>query len=318
VQNFIGFPKGVAGDELLQRGGRQAERYGVRFEQDEILTGTKQGGSFRLTGKKGDYHGHRLLLSTGIFHIPPELPHVSPCLGHSMFFCKDCDGYRVQNKAIAVYGWNNEAAEYALGMLLYSPCVWIVTDGRKPRWSRQHQRWLKEYKVPVYNGTIDDVRCCGRQIRGLLFEDETEVKVEALFTTRGDIYLNKLAKTLRAKVDPEGQIIVDQTMATSVPGLYAAGCVTHSNCQMIIAAGQGAIAAQAINRDLFEESLRIHSLRKYRQHQLRSQQTVPVRQRSSLRSNRRGAPAKQISPGGRRGALPRGRGNSLVRTRSPA
>jgi thioredoxin reductase (NADPH) len=305
VQNFIGFPKGVPGEELLQRGWRQAERYGVRFEQDEILTGKKQGGSFRLTGKRGDYRGQRLLLSTGIFHIPPELPHVSPCLGHSMFFCKDCDGYRVQNKAIAVYGWNNEAVEYALGMLLYSPCVWIVTDGREPHWSRQHQRWLEEYEVPVYGGTIHDVRCRGHQIRGLLFDDQTEVKVEALFTTRGDIYLNKLAKTLHAKVDSEGQIIVGQTMATSVPGLYAAGCVTPSNCQMIIAAGQGAIAAQAINRDLFEESLRTHSLRQYRQHQLRSRQTMPVRRRSPLRCNTRGAPAKRISPSGRRGALPR-------------
>jgi thioredoxin reductase (NADPH) len=49
-------------------------------------------------------------------------------------------------------------------------------------------------------------------------------------------------------------------MHTSVPGLYAAGCVTPANCQMIIAAGQGATAAQAINRDLFEESLQRHAL----------------------------------------------------------
>jgi alkyl hydroperoxide reductase subunit AhpF len=46
----------------------------------------------------------------------------------------------------------------------------------------------------------------------------------------------------------------------SVAGLYAAGCVTAANCQMIIAAGQGAIAGQAINRDLFDESLRNHTL----------------------------------------------------------
>jgi thioredoxin reductase (NADPH) len=38
---------------------------------------------------------------------------------------------------------------------------------------------------------------------------------------------------------------------------------------MIIAAGQGAIAAQAINRDLFEESLATHSLRRFRRRQLR-------------------------------------------------
>jgi thioredoxin reductase (NADPH) len=60
-------------------------------------------------------------------------------------------------------------------------------------------------------------------------------------------------------VDAEGQILVDADCATNIPGLYAAGCVTPANCQMIIAAGQGAVAAQAINQDLFEEGLRTHS-----------------------------------------------------------
>ena len=282
VQNFVGFPKGVAGDDLLKRGRRQAERYGVRFVQDEILTGKKQRGSFHLVGRKARYQAQRVLLSTGIFHVPPDLPHVSPCLGHSMFFCKDCDGYRVQNKAIAIYGWNDEAVEYALGMLLYSACVCVLTDGRKPRWSSRHQRWIEEYDLPVYQRSIKDVVCDRQKIRTLQFDDETHVAIEALFTTRGDIYLNRLAKTLRARVDREGQIVVNECMATSVPGVYAAGCVTPSNCQMIIAAGQGATAAQAINRDLFEESLRTHNLRRFRQHQLRSKRTKPVRRRAGF------------------------------------
>ena len=84
--------------------------------------------------------------------------------------------------------------------------------------------------------------------------------IEGAFTTRGDVYHNELATGAGAKLDDEGQIIVDHCLKTSVPGLYAAGCVTPSNCQMIIAAGQGAIAGQAINRELFEDSLKRHVL----------------------------------------------------------
>jgi thioredoxin reductase (NADPH) len=84
-----------------------------------------------------------------------------------------------------------------------------------------------------------------------------------------------LAESLGAKLDREGQIEVDQCMRTSVPGLYAAGCVTPANCQMIIAAGQGAAAAQAINRDLFEKSLKNHKLRRFREEQLEQEQTEP-------------------------------------------
>ena len=64
-------------------------------------------------------------------------------------------------------------------------------------------------------------------------------------------------------------------MRTSVPGFTRPGCVTPANCQMIIAAGQGATAAQAINRDLFEESLKNHSLRRFREVQLEDERTMP-------------------------------------------
>ena len=94
------------------------------------------------------------------------------------------------------------------------------------------------------------------------------VKIDYIFTTRGDIFHNQLAKKLGAKLDADGQIKVDHCMRTTCRRPYAAGCVTPANCQMIIAAGQGAAAAQAINRDLFEESLATHSLRRFREVQI--------------------------------------------------
>jgi thioredoxin reductase (NADPH) len=280
VQNFIGFPKGVAGDRLIRLGRQQAQRYGVEFRRDEILGGRRLKGGFLLRSKTARYRSQYVLLATGIFHVPPDIPKVTPCLGHSMFFCKDCDGFRVRNKPIAIYGWTNEAVEYALAMLFYSPCVSMVTDGRQPQWDGAHARRVKEYKVPVYTQTIRDVRCGRRQVKALELDNGVEVRVEALFTTRGDIYHNRLAKGLGARVDAEGQIMVDDSMRTSVGGLYAAGCVTPSNCQMIIAAGQGAAAAQAINRDFFERALKTHSLRQFRQTQIHRRRTKPLVRKS--------------------------------------
>jgi thioredoxin reductase (NADPH) len=193
-----------------------------------------------------------------------------------MFFCKDCDGYRVQGKSIGIYGWSNETVRYALSMLLYSACVVILTDGKPPKWDNCHAKWLKEYDIPVYSRTIVAAHHGDRRLRALCFAGGTEIELDALFITRGDIYFNKLAKTLGAQIDEEGQIVVDIDMRTSVRGLYSAGCVTPANCQMIIAAGQGATAAQAINRDLFCESLKTHSLRRFRQVQLRKKRTKPT------------------------------------------
>jgi thioredoxin reductase (NADPH) len=275
VQNYLGFPNGVGGEELLKNGCTQAKRYDARFVHDEIKSASVRKLVFVLKGKRKSYRTKRLLIATGIFHLPPEIPGVKQCLGHSMFFCKDCDGYRVRGKRIAIVGANNEAVEYALGMLDYSACVVVATNGKRPRWDKQHARWLEEYEIPVARKRIREVDHRKRKIRALGFVTGPSVRIDYLFTTRGDIFHNHLAKKLGAKLDPDGQIKVDQCMRTTVPRLYAAGCVTPANCQMIIAAGQGAAAAQAINRDLFEESLVSHSLRRFRDRQLEKKKTVP-------------------------------------------
>jgi len=261
VQNYLGFPQGISGNELLHRARAQARRYHVKFVRDEILSARTHARHFQLRGDKGNYICRRLLLATGIFHIPPDIPGVKPCLGHSMFFCKDCDGYRVQNRSIAVYGWSNDTVEYALAMLAYSRRLAIITDGHKPRWSRRHAQWLRANRIPIHRRTVRDVRHNCGQIKSLVFNGEPDLNVEGLFTTRGDLYFSHLAENLGAKVNRAGEIVVGLDMRTTVKGLYAAGCVTPANCQMIIAAGQGATAAQAINRNLFEEGLAKLSLK---------------------------------------------------------
>ncbi len=275
VENYLGFPKGVDGNDLLKFGREQAKRHGVEFVTDQVERADSNGDGFRLFGGSGDYSCRSLLLATGIYHIPPEIPGVRDCLGHSMFFCKDCDGYRVRGKAIAIIGANNEAVEYALGMLHYSPCVVVATNGEAITWDKEHAGWLKEYELPVYLTRVADCLRDACQVTGLSFEDGTEVKIDNIFTTRGDIFHTEIAEELGAKIDEEGQIEVDHCMRTSVPRLYAAGCVTPANCQMIIAAGQGAAAAQAVNRDLFEESLETHQLRRFREDQLKREKTEP-------------------------------------------
>ena len=275
VGNYLGFPEGVSGCDLLQFGRQQAEGHDVQFAEDQIREIRCDAGEFALRGKTSSYRAKRLLLATGIFHLPPEIPGVKECLGHSMFFCKDCDGFRVREKNIAICGANDEAVEYALGMLLYSACVVIATNGEIPRWSPQHAQWIEEYAIPVHEERIIDVEHKERQILALHLENGQRVVIDNIFTTRGDIYHTELAQSLGAELDEEGQVKVNEKMRTSVPNLYAAGCVTPANCQMIIAAGQGATAAQAINRDLFEESLKNHSLRRYREVQLEHEETVP-------------------------------------------
>lgn len=260
VQNYLGFPEGIDGKDLLARGMEQVVRFGVAVREDDIRSLSRDGDSFCLSGAGSAYRARRVLLATGLTHLPPEIPGVKECLGQSLFFCKDCDAFRVQGKRIVIIGVNNEAADYALAMLLFTPNVMICTNGRNPRWDTDHAGWLEEYEVPIRQDRIRSVRHDNGQLTAFIFEQGSCVSVDGAFTTRGDIYHNSLAERAGAMLDEDGQVIVDHSLQTTVPGLYAAGCVTPANCQMIIAAGQGATAGQAINRDLFDDSLKRHAL----------------------------------------------------------
>lgn len=260
VQNYLGFPDGIDGNELLARGMAQASRYGVAILEDDIQSLSRESETFLLRSAHYHYRAKRVLLATGLTHLPPDIPGVRDCLGRSLFFCKDCDAYRVQGKRIAIIGRNNEAADYALAMLHFSPSVMVCTNGRQLSWDSNHENWVRQYRIPVRQDRICAVQHDDGRLLAFTFEEGDPIKIDAAFTTRGDVYHSDLAQTAGASLDDEGQILVDDHLKTSVPGLYAAGCVTPANCQMIIAAGQGAIAAQAINRDLFEESLRQHTL----------------------------------------------------------
>src|SRR3979409_1186833 len=113
VENYLGFPKGVNGEDLLKNGWKQAQRYEAEFVEDEIVDLANEPEVFVLSGKNATYRCRSLLLATGIFHIPPDIPGVKECLGHSMFFCKDCDGPRVRGKRIPIIGSNKQQERVA-------------------------------------------------------------------------------------------------------------------------------------------------------------------------------------------------------------
>src|SRR5262245_20753257 len=276
VQNYLGFPEAVDGRELLRRGREQAQRYGVEFICEEIGRIGKEEDVFRLKGKRFEFDCRRLLLATGVYHLPPKIAGVNECVGKSMFFCKDCDGYRVQGKRVIIAGHNEESVEYALGMMTFTDCVLLMTNGEVPHCDSQHEQWLREYQVPICLEKILNVQHEGGSLRFVTLATGEKIAVDCLFTTRGDVFHNHLARQLGATHDQEGQIVVDKYQRTNVSGLYAAGCVTPANCQMIIAAGDGGTAAQEINSKLFTQSLSNGSLRRHRGEQLERGRTEPL------------------------------------------
>ena len=195
VENYLGFPEGLSGQQLLDRGREQVEKFGVHTRRDRIDRIRKDGEGFILAGSSS-YRSRRVLLATGLTHLLPDIPGADVCLGRSVLFCKDCDAFRVRGKHLAIYGHRNEAARYALEMMAFSPAVTIVTDGRDPRWNSQWQQALDEYHVPVLREPVKAFLQRDGRLHTIIFRDGRTRAAEALFATRGDVYHTALAEGL--------------------------------------------------------------------------------------------------------------------------
>src|SRR5688500_20212621 len=66
VQNYLGFPDGIDGKDLLDRGLRQAKRFHVQVEEETIESVRPEDPGFSLAGIGRHYHAKRVLLATGL------------------------------------------------------------------------------------------------------------------------------------------------------------------------------------------------------------------------------------------------------------
>src|SRR5689334_20263312 len=59
VQNYLGFPEGISGDELLEKGREQARAFGAELVEDEVLDVTGSVGAFTVKAREGTYRAKR-------------------------------------------------------------------------------------------------------------------------------------------------------------------------------------------------------------------------------------------------------------------
>src|SRR5215212_7223157 len=170
VDNYLGFPDGVSGQDLLDRGRKQALQFGAMFSEDEVRQlRCEHGDLFVVEGTQRVYRARRVLLATGLTHLLPDIPGAKACLGKSVFFCKDCDAFRVQERRIAVMGHRDEAARYALGMLAFSSSVCIATNGEPPAWNAWWQGRIQEYGIPVRLEPVAELEHRGGAVHTMVF-----------------------------------------------------------------------------------------------------------------------------------------------------
>jgi len=250
VHGYPGLPD-LPPAELRRRLREQAEAAGA-----EVVTARVT----RIEGRKGAFDVHastapalrarRVLLAYGVRDLVPDVPGLEEALGTSIYHCPDCDGPSMMGCRVAVIGWTRRAATLALFLRTWAGRLELFTHGHPPELDRTLLDMLARYHVAVRTERILRLVPAGGRTVSLHLENGEVLGVEGVFFHVGTVPGSDLGERLGCEQTEHGALRTDDRLATTVPGVYAAGDITGHPHLAISAAAQGVHAALAIHRSL--------------------------------------------------------------------
>ena len=263
VENFPGYPEGIAGTELMEDLKKQATRFGADIRVGIATETDLSAAPYKVTidGEKV-IETETLIISTGATAKYLGLPDEQKYAGMGVSACATCDGFFYRKKVVAVVGGGDTACEEALYLSGLAKQVYMIV--RKPylRASKvMQERVLNTPNITVLfeHNTIglfgeDGVECAHLVKRmGEPDEEKLDIAIDGFFLAIGHTPNSKIFKPW-VETDEIGYIkTIPGTPKTRVPGVFAAGDVADPHYrQAITAAGSGCTAAIEAERYLSE------------------------------------------------------------------
>lgn len=264
VENYPGFPEGIAGPEMMMKFEEQARRFGTTVVGEDITKCefSTDGSPHTLHTSGGEtVHAHSVIVSTGATAnwIGLESEMKLATTGGGVSACAVCDGAlpMFRDQHVAVVGGGDSAMEEATFLTKFASKVSVIHRRDELRASKvMQERFLaKENAEVLWNKTVIDCLSTPDQhgnekIHAIKLQDtvtgeESELTIKGLFVAIGHSPATKFLMDSGLDFDDAGYIdLKDRSSSTNFEGVFAAGDVADAKYrQAITAAGMGCQAA---------------------------------------------------------------------------
>ena len=249
LENYPGAPEECTGTSLSVRMKKQAEDFGTKFVVDEVISMELSADIKSIKGNKGEYKTRALIIATGAKPRLAGFKNELALRGRGVSYCATCDADFFEGLEIAVIGGGDSAITEALYLTKFADSVTIIHRRETLRAAKSIQE--KAFKNPkikfIWNSTIEEATggeiVEGIVIKNLKTNEITTLEVNGIFVYIGLDPITEIFKGI-IELDANGYIPTDESMKTSISGVYAAGDVRAKSLrQVITAAADGAIAA---------------------------------------------------------------------------
>lgn len=236
IDNYYGFENGISGKELYVNGIKQAKNLGIDFIEDEVIN-IEYINQFTIETVNSKYEAKAVILATGVSRNVPNIKGIKEFEGKGVSYCAVCDSFFYKGKDVAVLGDGNYAIHEFETLKPVASSVTILTNGNAMIENRDSSIEVNSKKIREFRGDT--------KLEEVEFEDNTIQNLNGVFIAMGTASSSDLARKIGARIE-NNNIIVNENMETTVPGLFACGDCTGGLLQISKAVYEGAKAGLAV------------------------------------------------------------------------
>jgi len=251
VENYPGFPEGIAGSELSSLMHQQAVRYGLEVVTAEVIGISQEQSCYSISTAEGSLEASAIIIAAGSEYRKLEVTGEERLSGRGVSYCATCDGFFFRNREVAVVGGGDTAITDALELSQHASKVYIIhrRDQLRAGKALQDRAFAHPKLEFIWDTVVEEVSgdkvLEELKLRHVKTGQQFTLKVDGVFVAVG-LMPNSRSLFNIMELDDAGYIVIDETMATSVPGIFAAGDIRRNSPRQIAAAvGDGVTAAMS-------------------------------------------------------------------------
>jgi thioredoxin reductase (NADPH) len=251
IENYPGFSE-ISGLDFADRLRKQAEKFGASIQElVEVTDINIDKRPFEVITTSGNFVAKVVILATGASHRHLGVPGEKELDGKGVSYCATCDGPLYKTKKVAVVGGGNSAVTEAMYLDKVVREVHMIhrRDRLRAEESLQNAILNNSDVNIIWDSVVEEIHGSDTggvkklTIKNVKTEEESSLRVKAVFIAIGILPNNELAKKLGIELTDEGNIKVDEKQRTSIPRIYSCGDITPAQGQISVAVGEGTTAA---------------------------------------------------------------------------
>lgn len=254
AHNLIGFD-GDSPEAISENAKQQVLKYHtVTYINAVAVAMSGRENEFEVVTNTGlNFGAKKVLLTTGVTDIIPDIPGLNECWGKTAVHCPYCHGYEIADFKIGILMHGEVAFEMAKSIRQWSKDLLIFSNGNED-FSAEHLKYFEQKNIPVYRQIISEVKHDNGNITAVTLDDGKTINIEALFVRPGITQQMDIPLQMGCEFDEHGFITIDENKKTNIPGMFAAGDNTTATRTLSTAIAAGTIAGIHINKELTEQN----------------------------------------------------------------